>query len=360
MWMARARGFARLGLLSLGLALAGCSASPQSPAEPFEPAIVVQIGQRTPEANFKPASQASIIEPAARFELLWANGQFTEGPAAAKDGSIYFTDIGDRIMRFDPKTGHVATYRQPSGKANGLIFDASGRLVACEGADGGHRRISITDARGNITPLASNFEGDAFNSPNDLTIAPGGRIYFTDPRYGGTEPRELAYEGIFSIDPDGKVRLASGDLQKPNGILASADGRWLYVADNNPAAGGNLHLVRFAIASDGSLKDKRILHTIAAGNRGIDGMTLDDRGNLYATAGVGQASGIYVFGPDGSHLAFIPGPDEPTNCVFGRGPDGRTLYVTARAPKNPAAPDQQAKFGLYRIRLLGTGYHLPR
>ena len=272
------------------------------------------------------------------LELLWADGEFTEGPALAPDGSIVFSDIGNRMLRFDPKTKQVTVYRNPSGRSNGLKFDAKGRLVACEGASsGGNRRISVTEADGTVRTLADRWEGKRFNSPNDLAISPQGAVYFTDPRYGGDEPREIDFEGVFRVDPDGKVLLATRDVQKPNGIIAAPDGKTVIVADNNPK--GVLHLLSFRVQADGTLGEKRILHDFKTG-RGIDGMALGRDGLIYATAGTGQKAGIYLFTTSGEQKGFIPTPGDPTNCCFGA--DGATLYITAGAG---------SKFGLYRIRI---------
>src|SRR5439155_22063403 len=133
-------------------------------------------------------------------------GEFTEGPAYGPGGKVYFSDIGNRIMVFDPATGKTAVFRDPSGRANGLDFDAKGRLVACEGANtGGNRRITITEKDGTVRVLADKWQGKRFNSPNDLTIDTKGRVYFTDPRYVGDEPRELDNESVYRINADGTV-----------------------------------------------------------------------------------------------------------------------------------------------------------
>ena len=118
------------------------------------------------------------VAEGAKLEKLWGEGEFTEGPAEGPDGCIYFSDIGNRIMKFDPKTGKTTAFRDPSGRSNGLKFDAKGRLVACEGANtGGGRRISITEKDGTVKTLADSFEGKRFNSPNDLTLdAQGPRL----------------------------------------------------------------------------------------------------------------------------------------------------------------------------------------
>jgi gluconolactonase len=268
---------------------------------------------------------ATIIRKDARLEKLWSEGTFTEGPAYGPDHCIYFTDIGNRIMRYDPASGKTTEYRKASGRANGLDFDAQGRLVACEGAGGGNRRVSITDKDGKVRTLADKWMGKRFNSPNDLTIDRKGRIYFTDPRYGGDEPREIDTESVYRIDPDGTLTQIIKDVQKPNGIILSPDMKTLYLADNHPT--GNRHLLAFPLKEDGSVGPKKILHDFAP-DRGIDGMAIDVKGNVYATAGKGKTSGVYVFSPDGKRLAFIATPEVPTNCVFG-GRDRKMLYVTA-------------------------------
>jgi gluconolactonase len=261
---------------------------------------------------------------------------------------------------FDPRDRKTTVYREPSGRTNGLFFDRQGRLLACEGANGGNRRISITDSEGTVRTLADRFEGKRFNSPNDLTIDRQGRVYFTDPRYRGDEPRELDFEGVFLVHPDGVVELATRDVTKPNGILVSTNGKTVYVADNDSRAQGPHQLLAFEAAEDGLLSGKRVLHDFGPNRRGIDGMTLDRQGNIYATAGRDNEAGIYVFSPQGAHLAFIATPGDPTNCVFGGGEESTTLYITAAGPQ-PETVGAPRKYGLYRIRLANEGHRLfPR
>src|SRR5437879_4123968 len=124
------------------------------------------------------AAEPALVPDGAKLEKLWSEGTFTEGPAYGPGGFVYFSDIGNRIMKFDPASGKTTVYREPSGKANGLDFDAQGRLVACEGAAGGNRRISITDKDGSVRTLADKWMGKRFNSPNDVTIDTKGRVYF--------------------------------------------------------------------------------------------------------------------------------------------------------------------------------------
>jgi gluconolactonase len=285
-----------------------------------------------------------LIPPDAKLELLWDRGEFTEGPAHGPEGCIYFSDIGNRIMKYDPATGRTSEYRNPSGRANGLDFDPEGRLVAAEGANtGGHRRITRTDRDGKVTVLADRWMGKRFNSPNDLTIDTRGRIYFTDPRYVGSEKRELDTESVYRIDPDGTVTRIITDVQKPNGIILSPDMKTLYLADSNPS--GNQHLLSFPLDADGNVGTKTLLHDFGK-DRGIDGMSIDTRGNLYAAAGKDRTGGIYVFSPEGKKLGFLLVPELPTNCVFG-GKDRKTLYITAGK-------------SLYRVRLNAEGFAVYR
>lgn len=318
---------------------------------------------------FAPVKQRALVPESAKLEQLWGEGEFTEGPALAPDGSILFSDIGTTIFRFDPKTNETKAFRDPSGRSNGLIFDAQGRLIACEGANtGGGRRISITTGidgakDGKVETLAGGYQGKRFNSPNDLAVDGKGRVYFTDPRYVGDDPRDLDFEGIFLVSTpvagkESDVKIATKDIQKPNGILVSADGKTVFVADNNPK--GNVHLVSFAVQPDGTLAEKKVLFDFVSG-RGIDGMTLDAAGNIYATAGTGAKAGVYVFSGKGEHLAMIPTPGDPTNCTFGFpiGEKQSYLYITASTGAKKDGKDP--KFGLFRIRLPVIGYHVvPR
>ena len=291
-------------------------------------------------ASGLPAGDSPIIPSDAKLEKLWSEGEFTEGPAHGPDGSIYFSDIGNRIMKYDPATGRTSEFRKPSGRANGLDFDAQGRLVAAEGANtGGNRRISITEKDGTVRTLAEKWEGKRFNSPNDLTIDNKGRVFFTDPRYVGAEPRELDRESVYRVDPDGTVTRIISDVQKPNGIILSPDMKTLYLADNDPK--GNRHLLAFPLKEDGTVGPKKILHDFKT-DRGIDGMCIDVNGNLYATAGLGKTAGVNIFDSAGKKVGFIPTPETPTNCVFG-GKDRKTLYVTAGR-------------SLYRISLSVEGF----
>lgn len=281
-----------------------------------------------------------LIAPGAKLEKLWDKGEFTEGGALAGDGSILFSDIGTRIMKFDPKTGAVTPFRDPSGRANGLVFDPQGRLIAAEGGNtGGNRRVSVTDRFGTVRTLADRYQGKRFNSPNDVAVDAKGRVYVSDPRYVGNEPRELDFEGVFRIDADGTVTRLETTARKPNGLAISPDGKTLYVADNGPTRQA---LLALDLDSAGNVSNPRALSTFEG--RGVDGMTVTTDGRIVATAGSGDKGGVYVCRPDGTPDGFIPTPESPTNVEFG-GPKRSTLYITAGV-------------SLYRVETTMTGHHL--
>jgi gluconolactonase len=270
---------------------------------------------------------------------------FTEGPAVDAEGNVYFSDIvNNRIMK-RTADGALSVWRADSGRANGNMFDAQGRLVTCEGAefgDGGRRRITRTDMRtGEVEVLTDRYEGKRYNSPNDLVIDNRGRTYFTDPRY--KEDRsdlEMDVEAVYRLDPDGRVTrlLQQPTVQKPNGIAIAPDNRTLYVVDSNPAAGGNRKIWAFDLSTDGLPANRRLVYDFAPG-RGGDGMRTDVDGNLWIAAGVSRARhanetadvppGVYVVTPQGNLLGRIPVPEDSiTNVAFG-GPDLKTLYIVA-------------------------------
>ena len=281
-----------------------------------------------------------IIPADARLEKVWSEGKFTEGPAYGPGGFIYFSDIANnRIMRYDPRSGKTSIYREPSGRATGLDFDPQGRLVAAEGnGKGGNRRVTITEKDGTVRVLADRWQGKRFHSPNDVTVDTKGRVYFSDPRYSGNDPREITTESVYRADPDGTVEQIVTDVRKPNGVLLSPDMKILYVADSDPFS--KQFLLAYPLRPDGTVGSKQVLYKFP--RSGIDGMCADVEGHIYGAVGGGKIGGIYVFDPDGKRRGFLHVPESPTNCVFGD-PDRKTLYITAGK-------------SLYRVRLKIKGF----
>jgi len=273
------------------------------------------------------ADDSKFFPAGATLERLWSEGEFTEGPCLGPDGCIYFSDIGNRILKFDPATSKTVVFRDPSGRSNGLKFDKRARLIACEGANtGGNRRISFTEKDGTVKTLADSFMGKRFNSPNDLALDFKGRVYFTDPRYVGSEKRELDHESVYRVDPDGTVTQIIADVQKPNGIVLSPDQKSLYLADSGPGK-GNRVLLAYPLKEDGTVGLGKKLFDFGD-DRGIDGMTVESGGHIVVTAGAAKTAGISVFTPEGKKVGFLPTPEDPSNCCFG-GKELKTLYITA-------------------------------
>jgi gluconolactonase len=330
-------------------------------------------------ADVPPPTGEHIVSPHAKLELLFTrsakiDGGLTEGPAVAPDGSIYFSDIPfgkdkGMILRFDPKTMKTTVFTDDSGKSNGLSFDREGKLLACEGSDDGGRRVSRWDVKsGKRTTVADNFQGKKFNAPNDLVLDKEGRIYFSDPRYLGTEPRELEYRAVYRIDPDGKVHEVTHEISKPNGVALSVDEKTLYVADHDngtdridpkapPPKHGDMKIYAYPLGNDGLVHGHRRTLYDFGEEVGCDGMTVDEHSNLYLTQRSTNRPGVLVLNPDGKEIAFIPtgGPHQkadpehpavgiPSNVEFGLGEEANVLYVTVDK-------------SLYRIGLKVKGHH---
>jgi gluconolactonase len=319
-----------------------------------------------------------IFAKGAKLELLHQrqaklNSGLAEGPAAAPDGTIYFTDMpfgpGDgMILQFDPKTGKTTVFTDKAFKSNGLAFDLEGNLLSCDGADGGGRcvrRWDLKTAKSQI--LADRYQGKRFNSPNDLCVDVKGRVYFTDPRYGGTEPRELAREAVYRLNKDGTVIEITHDVEKPNGLALAPDQKTLYLVDHNNGGNrlspsdpepkrGAMKIYAFGLDEDGLVKGERKTLVDFGKENGCDGMRVDKQGNIYMAIRSLARPGIMVIDSQGKELAFLPtGPTNqkglfedwrgiPSNVEFGMGADDSTLYVTIDK-------------SLHRIRVKMHGFH---
>jgi gluconolactonase len=275
-----------------------------------------------------------LLAPGAKVEKVAEGFMHGEGPLWHPDGFLLFGDTPrDRIVRVD-ESGAVSVYREPAGRTTALAFDPEGRLVANEshGGDEGRRRVARREKNGEWTTLADRFEGKRLNSPNDLAIDSRGRIYFTDPRYSKPETRELDHESVYRIDPDGKLTRIIGTLIRPNGILVTTDARTLYVADNPATGEQHATLWAFDLDPAGNASHGRVLHEFPTA-RGLDGMTLDTDGRIWAAGGQGESAGISVFEPDANRasarlVTVVALPQTPTNCTFG-GKALDTLYITS-------------------------------
>jgi gluconolactonase len=264
--------------------------------------------------------------------------QFTEGPIWTKNGDFLFSDPNaNKIYKYETNgvlsvfknnSGYlgkdIAEYGQPG--SNGLTLDPQGRLTINEH---GNRRVTRVEKDGTLTVLADRFEGKRLNSPNDLVYRSDGTLFFTDPPFGlptfYKDPRkELPFSGVFALHR-GQLKLLSTDLKGPNGIAFSPDERYLYVGNWDPE---KKIVMRYDVNPDATLSNGKVFFdmTSAAGEDAIDGIKVDQQGNLY----VSGPGGLWVLSPAGKHLGTIIAPRHPHNFAWG-GEDGKTLYLTAQS-----------------------------
>ncbi|HUA68362.1 MAG TPA: SMP-30/gluconolactonase/LRE family protein [Candidatus Saccharimonadales bacterium] len=270
----------------------------------------------------------SVIAPGAKLEKLAGGFAFTEGPTCDKDGNVFFVDQpNDRIMEWSVD-GKLSTFMQPSGYANGMMFDANGNLIAC--ADEHNQLWSIaTDKK--VTVLIKDYQSKYLNGPNDVWVAPNGAMYITDPFYlrkwWDHDKMALSNQEVFYLSPDRKQLLrVTDDLQKPNGITGTPDGKTLYVADIAAK-----QTWRYDILPNCLLANKSLFCDI-----GSDGMTIDEKGDLYLCGTTitdngenVQGNGVTIFDHTGRQIGHINVPERwSANVCFG-GKDRKTLFITA-------------------------------
>lgn len=312
----------------------------------------VALNETSAQVIRKDPALDEIIPKDAKIEKLAGGFLFTEGPvwvprSEDSDGYLLFSDPNNNVIyRWNPdgqlsifmtKSGYRGTdigeYGQPG--SNGLTLDKQGRLTVNQH---GNRRVVRLEKNGQLTVLADSYQGNRLNSPNDLVYKSDGSLYFTDPPFGlpkfFDDPRkEVPYSGVFRVSPDGKhVTLLTTDLKGPNGLAFSPDEKYFYV-DNWDTQ--KKIIKRYEVNADGSVSNGKVFFdmTSAEGEDALDGMKVDQKGNLY----VSGPGGLWIISPEGKHLGTIVAPEHPHNFAWGDD-DGRTLYLCA-------------KTGLYRIRL---------
>jgi len=303
------------------------------------PSLVVATLCLLPLALTLAADPIPGIGPAGEVKKLHTGLMFTEGPASDGQGNLYFSDVsGNKIHKVDA-AGELTTFLDPSNHTNGLMVNAAGNIVACE-MDG---RIVEIDAKTKaVKALAPEYEGKRFNAPNDLVIDKEGGIYFTDPHFRAPPnmPLPQGVRAFYYRAANGKVTRLGVIENAPNGVILSPDEKTLYVIPSLQA-----EMLAYPVEGPGKLGPQRTFCSLkqAAGKTagGGDGLTIDNKGNLYITS----ALGIQVFSPDGKALGIIEFPEQPANCTFG-GKDNKTLYVTARTI-------------LYAVPMLATGHQFP-
>ncbi len=281
----------------------------------------------------------ALIAPNTKIEKIADDLAWAEGPLwDARTGTLFFSDVKSNVIwqwtraggakRFLERSGYTgsAPYKGPEPGSNGLTFDLDGRLVICQHGD---RRVSRRDADGKIVPLAVLHEGRKLNSPNDLVYDTHGALYFTDPPFGlpetFTDPtKELPFNAVFRLSSDGKLTAAATDLEAPNGLGFSPDGKTLYVAN---ATSKEPIWKAYGVRTDGTLDAGRVFadsREFWKPGEGVpDGLKIDVQGNVFATG----PGGVLVYAPDGTLLGRVLTGVPTANVAFGE--DGSTLFITA-------------------------------
>jgi gluconolactonase len=291
--------------------------------------LIVFILATYPWHSSGQAMQQDIIKIGAVVEKLADGFSFTEGASCDPKGNVYFTDQPNNRILVWSSDGKLSTFLEPCGRSNGMYFDRKGNLWTC--ADEKNEIWEIAPDK-KVTVFPCHFSGNILNGPNDLWINKKGGIYLTDPYYQRTwwDHSSMPQQGqfVYFLKPDHRtlVRVAE-DLKQPNGIVGTPDEKLLYVSDIRDKKTWS-----YKINKDGSLSDKKLFCEM-----GSDGMTIDERGNLYLTG-----NGVTIFDKNGKMLGNISVPEKWTaNICFGDR-DRKSLFITAST-------------GLYRIRMQVAG-----
>ncbi len=285
-----------------------------------------------------------LVDETAEVERVATGFSFTEGPIWTADGSLHFSDMpGDKRRRWHPTEG-VTVLRDPSNKCNGMTRDDHGNLIVCEHVTSSLVRESPDGTR---ETLASHWGERELNSPNDVIVASDGSIIFTDPTYGrmpgfGLErEQELDFQGVYRLPAGGgDLQLLIDDFAQPNGLCFTPDESQLYINDTVHA-----HIRVFDVGPGHALSNGRVFAEgigtgdLASGEL-VDGMKLDERGNVYVTG----PKGVWIFAPDGEHLGVILVPENVGNVNWGDD-DWSTLYIPAST-------------SVYRVRMKVAGNKL--
>jgi gluconolactonase len=285
-----------------------------------------------------------LVDEDAEVEQIATGFTFTEGPIWMPDGSLHFSDMpGDKRRRWHPDEG-VTVLRDPSNKCNGMTLDNDGNLIVCEHVTSSVVRESPDGGR---ETLATHWGDQELNSPNDVIVARDGSIIFTDPTYGrmpgfGLErDQELDFQGVYRIPAGGgDLQMLVDDFVQPNGLCFTADESLLYINDTDRA-----HIRVFDVGADHQLSNGRVFAEsigtadLAKGDL-VDGMKLDERGNVYVTG----PEGVLVFSPAGEHLGTVKVPEPVGNLNWGDD-DWKSLYIPAST-------------SVYRVRMNVAGNRL--
>jgi gluconolactonase len=267
--------------------------------------------------GFSAVAQATpLFDTLAKPKLISKQFAFTEGASVDKKGNVFFTDQPNNKIWEYSTDGKLSVFLDSAGRSNGMYFDHKGNLITC--ADQKEELWSISPDK-KIKVILKDYEGHLMNGPNDIWVDAKGGIYMTDPYYQRSwwtrTKSDLDGQKVYYL-PKGKTQpvIVDADVQKPNGIVGTPDGKYLYVAD---IAANKTY--KYTINKNGLLSDRKIFT-----EQGSDGMTLDIKGNVYLTG-----KGVTIYNPEGKKIAHID-INEPwtANLCFG-GANKDVLFMTA-------------------------------
>jgi gluconolactonase len=345
------RGFLQSAAATVGSVAAAPVLAKQMPDPP---------GTTPPPRNWEDPASAAYPDPAVEvfdprmvkvsagpngLRRIASELYFTEGPVYFADQHrLIWSDIpANKLWEYNELTGENRVFRENSNHANGNSRDWQGRLLSCEQ---GSRRVTRTEYDGRITVIADSFEGKKLNSPNGIVAKKDGTLWFTDPTYGillehqGTAKAEPELpSNVYMFDPKtGRLSVAAGDFNQPNGLCFSPDEKKLYITDTGvgafAAAGPQHSWIRvFDVSDDNKLSNSQVFHDLQAMTGGIaDDIRVDVSGNLWSAGGWAEDdknfNGVSVYAPDGTPIGRIVLPEVAANLCFG-GRDHDILYICA-------------------------------
>lgn len=350
-------GFTK-SLLGISLLLCSCSSRIKVLLEnqenkPVEAKALALIpAEQTCQVELHNSDMAVIIDESIQLQVLAKGFGIAEGPVWIPSmKTLLFSDVkGNKIHQWSEAKG-LDVFISPGGHtgkvpffeggvlgSNGLALDASKDLIICQHGDRRLAKLSFDNInQKSLSTLVATYEGKRLNSPNDLTVAANGDIYFTDPPYGHCDiansvpgekmvfvddKREIPYCGIYHYESaTGNISLLSDEMDLPNGIALSADQKWIYVGSSDMQIP---KMWRFS-TKDGS-GEVFFEGPFGEADAGwFDGMKMHTSGNIFATG----PGGLLVISPEGEKLATIKLPDPVTNCCFDENEE--YCYVTAFA-----------------------------
>jgi len=261
-------------------------------------------------------AQQQLFDTVAKPRLISKQFSFTEGPSVDKKGNVFFTDQPNNKIWEYSVDGKLSVFLDNAGRSNGTYFDGKGNLISC--ADE-HDQLWSISPKGKVKVLVHDLNGHLLNGPNDVWVTPTGGMYITDPYYQRDywerKKPDLNGQNVYYLQKGSStLETVVADMQQPNGIVGTPDGKYLYIADIKANK-----TFKYTIGSDGKLLDKQLFT-----EQGSDGMTLDEKGNVYLTG-----KGVTIYNPAGIKIAHIdiPEPWTANLCFAGKNKDD--LFITA-------------------------------